>query len=306
MKLTTLATAALLTMPTWAQQGPEQKESATVADAVEELSPVTDPSISVRPPAVQETPIKIVLVGDSTTQVESGWGGEFCSHHVIGKISCIDLGRGGRSSYSYRAEGAWALALREMSIPGYKRTYVLIQFGHNDMPGRPGRSTNLAIEFPANLRAFVKEARAAGAVPVLLTPLSRRQFSKGVLVRDLAPWADAVRKVAKEMNVPLVDLYARSAAVVQFMGPVEASKLAAATAPDEVLGEAGQSGNTIAVAKPQRQPQPTPVPGGGAAGSNHLTFDYTHVGRDGAILFSAIVADGLARAVPDLQMSVIP
>jgi lysophospholipase L1-like esterase len=28
--------------------------------------------------------------------------------------------------------------------------HVLIQFGHNDQPGKPGRSTDLATEFPIN------------------------------------------------------------------------------------------------------------------------------------------------------------
>ena len=110
---------------------------------------------------------KIVLVGDSTTAVQGGWGGSFCAEHVTSFVACVNLARGGRSSGSYIAEGSWDLALAEMRTPGFVNTWILIQFGHNDQPGKPGRSTDLATEFPANLRRYVTEARAAGAKPVL-------------------------------------------------------------------------------------------------------------------------------------------
>lgn len=103
---------------------------------------------------------------------------------------------------------------------------VPIQFGHDDQPGKPGRSTELATEFPANLRRYVAEARTAGALPVLVTPLTRRQFERGQWMDDLAPLADATRKVAQELNVPLIDLHARSRALIQAMCPVLAMRLA--------------------------------------------------------------------------------
>ena len=110
---------------------------------------------------------KIILVGDSTTAVQGGWGGSFCAEHVTSFAACVNLARGGRSSGSYIAEGSWELALAEARAPGYVNKWILIQFGHNDQPGKPGRSTDLATEFPANLRRYVNEARAAGAKPVL-------------------------------------------------------------------------------------------------------------------------------------------
>jgi lysophospholipase L1-like esterase len=162
---------------------------------------------------VPETPrpiaaSKIILVGDSTTAVIGGWGPSFCAYHVTSFAACVNLARGGRSSGSYRAEGSWDLALAEMRTPGYKNVWVLIQFGHNDQPGKPGRSTDLATEFPANMARYVDEVRAAGAKPVLLTPLTRRIFKDGKLQNDLEPWAAAIRKVAAEKKVPLLDLNA--------------------------------------------------------------------------------------------------
>lgn len=273
-------------------------------------SAAPDPSIANRPPAAQVRASKIVLVGDSTTAVQGGWGPSFCAEHVASFTSCINLARGGRSSYSYRAEGSWDIALQELKPGRYRAVYVLIQFGHNDQPGKPGRSTDLAREFPDNLRRYVREVRAAGAVPVLLTPLSRRQFRDGVLVDDLAPWAAATRAVAAELQVPLVDLYARSRAALQGMGPVQAMRMAQARPlPEQVA--AAQAGTTIGTPPAAQAPVPVrmTLQDNAAAepmGTPKQAFDYTHLGREGADFFSAIVADELARQVPALRTDLIP
>lgn len=261
--------------------------------------PPADP----RPPATPIHASKVILVGDSTMQATSGWGGSFCAYHLTSFVACINLARGGRSSYSYRAEGSWDLALAEMRAPGFDHVWVLIQFGHNDQPGKPGRSTDLATEFPENLRRYVTETRAAGAEPVLLTPLTRRQFRDGVLDNDLAPWADAVRAVAAEMHVPLVDLNARSAAAVQAMGPSAANAFAELPPSPEVAAAAA-TGTTIA-SSTGVAPPPPPGPQDNAAveplGDPKLAFDYTHLGREGADYFSAMVTQMLAEALPGMR-----
>ena len=185
-----------------------------------------------------------MLIGDSTTAVQGGWGPSFCGKHVTSFVACINLARGGRSTSNYRLEGSWTLAMYEIKSGGFSDTYVLIQFGHNDQPGKPGRSTDLATEFPANLKRYVEEVRAAGGKPVLVTPLTRRQFKDGKLIDDLGPWAQATRKVAAETGTPLVDLHALSTAAVQAMGPVEAMRLAQSP-PDARVRDAARSGTTI-------------------------------------------------------------
>lgn len=257
--------------------------------------------------------VKIVLVGDSTTAVQGGWGPSFCGKHVTSFAACINLARGGRSSGSYRAEGSWALAMDEIRAGGFVDTYVLIQFGHNDQPGKPGRSTDLATEFPANMKRYVEEVRAAGGKPVLVTPLTRRQFKDGRLLDDLGPWALAVRKVAAETGAPLVDLHADSFAAVQAMGAAEATRFAQQPPSPEVLA-AARTGTTIAA-------NPTPMPISGAPpasaqvqnnaavepmGQAKLAFDYTHLGEAGADYFSTQVAGGLAKAAPALRRYLIP
>jgi lysophospholipase L1-like esterase len=258
--------------------------------------------------------VKIILVGDSTTAVHSGWGGTFCASHVTSFVACVNLARNGRSTRSYREEGSWKLVLAEVKTRGFADTWVLIQFGHNDQPGKPGRSTDLKAEFPANLRRYIDEALAAGAHPVLLTPLTRRQFVAGRLQNDLAPWAEAVAKVAAEKHVPLVDLNALSAKAVEALGPTNANNLAQMPPSPEVAAAAA-SGTTIpaqtgvAPSTPnatdtvvQKSDRTAVAP----MGKVSKAFDYTHLGREGADYFATTVTDELAAKVPALRQYLVP
>jgi lysophospholipase L1-like esterase len=282
------------------------------AAALAALSPSVSSAQASRPgagevPAQRISASKIILVGDSTAAVGSGWGPSFCAYRVTSAVACVNLARGGRSSGSYRAEGSWDLALAEMRTPGYSQVWVLIQFGHNDQPGKPGRSTDLKTEFPANLRRYVAEAKAAGARPVLLTPLTRRQFVRGTLKNDLLPWAEAVRRIATESGVPLVDLNARSAEAVQALGPALSTQLAQAPPSPEVAA-AALTGTTIpastgaAAAPPRGQDNAAVEP----LGQARVAFDYTHLGRAGADLFAAMIAQELAKNVPAMRHVLVP
>jgi lysophospholipase L1-like esterase len=219
--------------------------------------------------------VRVLLVGDSTMAPETGYGNALCQRFQA-NVTCLNLAKGGRSSGSYRAEGSWdkvrALLQNDRH---YRATYVLIQFGHNDQPGKPGRSTDLATQFPQNMAAYAEEVKALGAIPVLVTPLSRRTFKDGVLQNDLQPWADATRGVAAAEHVPLLELNADSVKAVQAMGMAEADTLAMAPPPPP-----GSSA-------PQARP-----------GESYRGFDRTHLGAKGATLFSSMVAGELARAVP--------
>ena len=207
----------------------------------------------------------VYLVGDSTMAPNTGYGNALCAR-LQPDWDCVNLARGGRSTLSYRAEGLWDALLQRIPAErtGAQPPHVLVQFGHNDQPGKPGRSTDLATEYPANLQRFVDELRAAGAVPVLVTPLTRRSFQGDRLDDQLQPWADAMRRVATASAVPLVDLHALSMARVQPLGQAQADELAEA-------------------APGQRR------------------FDRTHLGERGACVFAQIMSDALARQVPALD-----
>ncbi|MCD2514973.1 rhamnogalacturonan acetylesterase [Massilia sp. G4R7] len=210
--------------------------------------------------ATPALPDRIILVGDSTMASTTGYGDALCARFTP-ETACLNLARGGRSSGSFRAEGRWDEVTRLLQDgAAFRKTYVLIQFGHNDQPGKPGRSTDFVTEFPANMKRYVEEARALGAEPVLVTPLTRRSFKGGYVHNDLAPWAGAIRDIARATRAPLVDLNALSLSAVQAMGPKEADKLA-------------------------------------RLGAN---FDYTHLGPAGAERFAGIMASELPRKVPAL------
>ncbi len=243
---------------------------------------------------------KIILVGDSTVQVGSGWGSAFCANHASAFVSCLNMGRGGRSTFSYREEGSWNYALREAKVPGYAEVYVLIQFGHNDQPGKPGRSTDLENEFPRNLRQYVSDTLAAGAIPILMTPLTRRSFVDGVLDDTLAPWSEKTLAVAREMNVPVIDLHATSMKVVQEMGPVRSLYLSPQP-PSEAVIAAAKRGTSIGAYRPGPAQARGHTKALTQSAPQQVTFDYTHLGQQGANLFARYVAEELVNVAPKLR-----
>jgi len=259
-------------------------------------------------------PVRIILVGDSTVAARSGWGPGFAAD-LAPQVACINMAKGGRSSGSYRAEGSWDNVLDALKHNAdFHATYVLIQFGHNDEPGKPGRSTDLATEFPANMKRYVTDVLSNGANPVLITPLTRRWYKDGHVRNDLAPWAAATKKVAAETGVPILDLNADSVAAIEKTGPVEANTLAMAPPPPQVAEQAA-SGNSVPAPKTE-SPSPaatttnsTAVPPNSVVerkGEAAPKFDYTHLGPKGSAFFGRMVADELAKAVPDLRPYIKP
>lgn len=170
---------------------------------------------------VHARPIHFVLVGDSTVAPNGGWGPAFMKF-ITDDVTCTNVARAGRSSKSFVAEGHWATAL---ALHG---DYYLIQFGHNDQPGKgPDRETDPATTYPANLVRFVDEVRAQGGVPVLITSLPRRNFSltnPGRIESSLTPYAEAVTKVATEKRVRLIDLHRLSIDFCEKLGPTGTSQ----------------------------------------------------------------------------------
>ena len=254
--------------------------------------------------AAPERPNKIILVGDSTTATANGWGPQFCTRHVTHPTPCLNLARNGRSSGSFRAEGLWDIALGEMRVPGYDAVFVLIGFGHNDQPGKPGRSTDLETEFPANMARYVEEARAAGATPILFTPLTRRMFEDGALEDDLAPWAEAIRTVGEATGTPVLELNARSRTLVAAMGPALANKTAEAPPSAAIAAAAAIEGVTLpsATGRPE-------LPEDAASDRiewRNPVFDYTHLGELGGQIFAAIIAEELVREVPRIRELIRP
>jgi lysophospholipase L1-like esterase len=234
--------------------------------------------------AAEPPPIRVILVGDSTMATRSGYGDALCARFTP-QVTCVNLARGGRSTKSFREEGRWDEVQRMLRDgAGFRATYVLVQFGHNDQPGKAPRSTDLVTEFPANMARFASETRALGGVPVLVTPLTRRIFVGAYLRDDLAPWAEATRRIARREQAALLDLNVDSAAAVQAMGRQEADTLAMAPPPAALAVPAAANAGKAEVA--------------GAAKS---AFDYTHLGAKGADFFARMIERELMQALPETR-----
>ncbi len=155
-----------------------------------------------------------VLAGDSTVTDHAGWGIGF-AELLTDQAQCTNMAKGGSSSRSYRTAGLWDKCL------ALKPDYLLIQFGHNDQPGKgPDRESEHDGAFRDHLRQFVDEARNSGIRPVLVTSLTRRKWnSNGLIESSLADYATATSIVAKEKQVPLIDLHQASIRQCEQLGP---------------------------------------------------------------------------------------
>ena len=226
-------------------------------DAVTADGIVTGPVWSFR---TDPRSIRIALAGDSTVAEKTGWGRGFKAY-VSGGAALMNLALGGRSSKSYAAEGHWSDALRR------RPTHILLQFGHNDMPGKGLDRETTIPAFRANMARYVDEARAAGAKPILITPLTRRYFATdGRVHSDLGDYADATRSVAAEKHVPLIDLQAKSIELLDRLGP--------------------SISPSLGPLKPD--------------GTLEVTLDKTHLNDAGSALFGALMAEEVRRVVPEL------
>jgi lysophospholipase L1-like esterase len=182
-----------------------------------------------RAPAADATnqAVCMVIVGDSTVcnwpekDPRRGWG-MFIQGYFNNQFSVTNLAKSGRSTKTFITEGLWARALKAQ--PGY----VLIQFGHNDShaPDKP-EATDAKTTYKDYLRQYIDDSRAIGARPVLITPMCRRTFGADEKLKDaLLPYANAMKEVAVEKRVPLVDLHAASARLFEQLGPTGSNALA--------------------------------------------------------------------------------
>ena len=162
------------------------------------------------------SPITIVLIGDSTvanydtrSTTRRGWG-QLLPTLMYDEVTIINRAIPGRSSKSFIEEGAWRRVLDET-----RPNYVFIQFGHNDLLSKPeDRRTDPGIPlddstyyFRNNLHTFINDTRRIGAIPVLITPMERRYFNSIGLIRQTnQPYAEAMRIVAREDDIHLIDL----------------------------------------------------------------------------------------------------
>ena len=165
--------------------------------------------------------LRVYLIGDSTCaekelagqNPERGWGQLF-RRLFDGSVAVENHAANGRSTKSFRDEGRWTAVCDKLQ-PG---DYVFIQFGHNDQKQADTTRFASVDQYAANLRRYVAETRGKGAVPVLLTPIVRRHFTGGTLDDTHGLYAVAVRRVAADEGVVLIDAERLTRAWVSALG----------------------------------------------------------------------------------------
>lgn len=171
--------------------------------------------------------IKIWLIGDSTMSVkevkaypETGWGMPF-AYFFDSTVEVDNRAKNGRSTKTFISENLWQHVADNLK----EGDYVFIQFGHNDESKEKTERYTTPEQYKSNLKRFIIETRNKKAVPVLLSPVSRRYFDSTGRIREThGIYSKLVEQVAIELNVPFIDLDTKSRELYQKLGP-ETSKL---------------------------------------------------------------------------------
>jgi len=208
--------------------------------------------------------ITLYFIGDSTmadydvniykgdTEMR-GWGQMF-RQFLVNDIKFVNAAQNGRSSKTFYigADSLWA-GVRNKITPG---DYVFIQFGHNDekdggISGTTGIGTAPWGEYQQFLRNYVNVTRSKGGIPILVTPIVRRDFSGTSITRkgahDLSYTADdstlnyprAMKAVARDLAVPLIDITTLTKTMVESYGPTDSKTIIYTNADDTHLKAMG-------------------------------------------------------------------
>lgn len=137
----------------------------------------------------------------------------------------INFAVDGSTTKSFVQKGYWAEVLA--AIAQYKGSYdtiVTIQFGHNDQKYASGITID---EFITNLEGLAADVVAAGATPIIVTSLTRRNFNSStvpeLIEKDLFNVTVAAKIAAERGNYHLIDLNQASMDYCNAIGPLAAN-----------------------------------------------------------------------------------
>ena len=171
----------------------------------------------------------IYIAGDSTAadyekskHPMHGWG-QMLSRFFDENIDVENKAMCGRSTKSFIDEGR----LGEIDRKITKGDYLFIQFGHNDEKKEDEtKYTRPFVEYKENLKIFAETAIRKEAYPVFLTPIVRRWFNEdGELVNTHGEYIRAMKELAGELNVPLIDVHQKTWDSVSELGFEGSKKL---------------------------------------------------------------------------------
>lgn len=166
----------------------------------------------------------LFIAGDSTVtdQDLEPWGswGQFFPNFLATDVVVSNYACSGLSLSSFKSGNRLEKILYLMQ-PG---DYLFVEFGHNDEKAK-GEGKGAWGEYTTLLKEFVTKAKNKGGIPVLITPTQRRRFDdKGNLIPTHGEFPDAMRKVAQEMQVPLIDVTNMTTAMYESWGDETSKK----------------------------------------------------------------------------------
>jgi lysophospholipase L1-like esterase len=168
----------------------------------------------------------LYLAGDSTVTDQreapaASWG-QMLPRFFAPRIAVANHAESGETLKSFVTEQRFDKLLAGLRAGDW----VMIQFGHNDQKSQwPQTYAEAATTYRSWLRVYLAEVRRRGATPVLVTSPERRNFdAQGHVVNSLADYPQAVRDVAREETVALVDLNEMSRRFYEALGPERAAR----------------------------------------------------------------------------------
>jgi len=214
--------------------------------------------------------ITVFLCGNSTVvdQENEPWAswGQMIPKYFNTDVAIANYAESGLSANTFIGDKRLKKALSQMK----KGDYCFIEFGHNDQKQKgPGKGAYYS--FATSLKTFIDEVQAKGAHPVLVTPTRRRRFDKsGQSLNSHGEFPDAMHWVAKNENVPLIDLNAMTATLLEAFGEKESKKIF------------------------------VHYPLGSFEGQTREFADNTHFSTYGAYQIAKCVIEGMKTSVPEL------
>lgn len=172
--------------------------------------------------AAAGTMVELFVIGDSTASYYSsgsyprtGWAQVLQPFFNEDSVKVVDKALSGRSSKSFYTDPAgWPVVKPQLN----SGDYLFIQFGHNDAKSDEERHTDPYTTYKEYLTKYITEARAAGAIPLLLTPINRNGWRGAEVTDSHGEYDDAMRELAVEVNVPLIDLTIATKQMMEDLG----------------------------------------------------------------------------------------
>ncbi len=190
----------------------------------------------------------IYIIGDSTVQnfndPQRGWGSFLAEFLDTTRIRVNNQAKAGRSTRTFIKEKRWAKVYSMLK----KGDYVFMQFGHNEgskpdttkggyrgvLKGTGDETVDLTwpdgtketvLTYGAYLRKFIRETKAKGAIPVVLSMIPRNQWKDGKVIRAANDYGKWAKEVAEQEGAFFVDLNKITADKYDKMGPEKVKEL---------------------------------------------------------------------------------